>query len=149
MTTPGQSTARAFGFFDSSTLRWVKAIAAMPIGTLTKKIHSQPSVSVIAPPISGPTATDAPIVAPQTPKATPRSRPMKAPASSASEVANIIAPPTPCRPRATFRKVDVVASPHRNDAAVKTARPTMKTSLRPRRSATEPEVSWKAASDSA
>jgi hypothetical protein len=40
------------------------AIAAMPIGTLRKKIDSQPIHSVSAPPTSGPTATATPIVAP-------------------------------------------------------------------------------------
>ena len=40
-------------------------------------------------------ATAAPIVAPQIPTAVPRSRPWKAEASSASEVANIAAAPTP------------------------------------------------------
>ena len=50
----------------------------MPIGTLTKKIHSQPMPEVITPPTTGPTATAAPITPPNTPKAMPRSRPWKA-----------------------------------------------------------------------
>ena len=50
----------------------------MPIGTLMKKIDSQPMPSVSAPPTSGPMATAAPIVAPQIPNAVPRSRPWKA-----------------------------------------------------------------------
>ncbi|MEA2424315.1 MAG: hypothetical protein QOH13_725 [Thermoleophilaceae bacterium] len=121
----------------------------MPIGTLTKKIHCHPRLSVMAPPTSGPTATDPPIVAPQMPNAVPRSRPLNALASKASDVANIIEPPTPWRPRATLRKVGPLARPHRNDAAVKTPRPTMKTSLRPRMSAIDPAVSCSAARDSA
>ena len=36
----------------------------MPIGTLTRNTHSQPSHSVSAPPTNGPSANDAPIVAP-------------------------------------------------------------------------------------
>ncbi len=35
-----------------------------PIGMLTKKIHRQPMPLVIAPPISGPTATAPPTTAP-------------------------------------------------------------------------------------
>jgi len=64
----------------------------MPIGTLTKKIHSQPMPDVITPPMIGPTATAPPITPPYTPKARPRSLPWKAPAIKASEVANIIGP---------------------------------------------------------
>ena len=70
----------------------------IPIGTLTKKIHSQPNPSVSAPPTSGPTATAPPIVAPQAAIAVPRSGPWNSCAISASEVANIAAPPMPCRP---------------------------------------------------
>ena len=39
-------------------------MATTPIGTLTKKIHRQPSPLVSAPPISGPTATAPPVTAP-------------------------------------------------------------------------------------
>ena len=56
-------------------MRSVSAIAASPIGTLTKKIASQPIPSVSTPPASGPTPTAAPVVAPQSPNAVPRSRP--------------------------------------------------------------------------
>jgi hypothetical protein len=58
-------------------------------------MYSQPSPSVSAPPTSGPTATAAPVVAPQSPNAVPRSLGRNAVASSASEVANISAPPIP------------------------------------------------------
>ena len=96
MTSPSQSFGPASGSLDSATLREREQIAAIPIGTLTKKIDSQPMLSVSTPPTSGPIATAAPMVAPQMPNAVPRSRPWKAAASSASEVANITAPPTPC-----------------------------------------------------
>ena len=39
-------------------------MATIPIGRLTKKIHRQPIPLVIAPPISGPTATAPPTTAP-------------------------------------------------------------------------------------
>ena len=51
------------------------ATVAIPIGTLTKKIHRQPRVSVSAPPTSGPMATAAPTVAPHAAIARPRSAP--------------------------------------------------------------------------
>ena len=54
----------------------VSATAAIPIGTLTKKIASHPIPSVSTPPTSGPIATAAPVVAPQSPNAVPRSRPL-------------------------------------------------------------------------
>ena len=95
VTSPAQSigcgsVAATFASFDS-----VSTIAAIPIGTLTKKIHSQPKASVSTPPTSGPTATAPPTVAPQMPIADARSRPSNSWAIRASEVANIAAPPTP------------------------------------------------------
>ena len=44
----------------------------MPIGTLTKKIHAQPSASTRIPPASGPTKVATPAVAPHTLIAIPR-----------------------------------------------------------------------------
>ena len=52
------------GSRDSDTCVSVSATAPMPIGTLTKKIHSQPMPEVITPPMTGPTATAAPITPP-------------------------------------------------------------------------------------
>ena len=75
-TVPAQSRRPAVGFEDSSTRASVSATATIPIGTLTKKIASQPIASVSTPPTSGPTATAAPVVAPQRPSAVPRSRPL-------------------------------------------------------------------------
>jgi hypothetical protein len=46
-----------------------------PIGTLTKKIDSHPKASIKAPPASGPIATAAAVVAPQTASAVARRRP--------------------------------------------------------------------------
>ena len=89
--TPAQSM-RAFGSrSDSGTRATVIAAVIRPIGTFTRKIHSQPSPSVSTPPTSGPTATAKPVVAPQMPKAVPRSCGANSWAIRASEVANIIA----------------------------------------------------------
>ena len=75
---PIQSTPLAFGSRDSLTWLRVRNTAATPIGTFTKKIHSQPMPEVITPPMTGPTATAAPITPPYTPKARPRSLPWNA-----------------------------------------------------------------------
>ena len=93
---PAQSTGSGSGARDSASFVSVSAIAATPIGTLTKKIDSQPNASVSRPPISGPIATAPPTVAPQMPNAVARSGPWNSCAISASVVANIAAPPTPC-----------------------------------------------------
>ena len=89
---PSRSAAGSVALTFASLVS-VSTIAAIPIGTLTKKIHSQPNASVSAPPISGPTATAPPTVAPQMPIAVARSRPSNSWAISASEVANIAAAP--------------------------------------------------------
>ena len=101
------------------------------------------------PPASGPIATAAPIVAPQIPNAVPRSLPWNSCEISASAVANIIAPPIPCTPRAMIRKSASLASPQASEAAVKRTMPSMKIRLRPKRSASEPAVRTQVASASA
>ena len=63
-TKPIQSMRRSFASFDSCTRDNVTAMATTPTGTLTKKIHRQPSPLVSAPPMRGPTATAPPITAP-------------------------------------------------------------------------------------
>ncbi len=118
----------------------------IPIGTLRKKIHSQPRLSVISPPTSGPTATAPPTVAPQTPNAVARSLPWNSWPIRASEVANIPAPPMPCSPRARLSRVGSLEMPQRNEAKVKIPKPIVKTRRRPSRSPSEPAVSRKAAS---
>ncbi len=95
VTNPAQSGRRATGALDSATSRRVTIKASTPIGRLTKKIQRHDSQLVNAPPSTGPIATATPVTAPNTPNAVPRSRGGNASASSASEVANMIAPPTP------------------------------------------------------
>ena len=119
------------------------------MGMFTKKIPRQLQPVVMIPPSTGPTATATPVTAPQTARAVPRSRPWKACASSASEVANMIAPPIPCPARASTRKTGPFASAQSSDPAVKIARPIANSSLRPKMSASEPAVSSSAASDRA
>src|SRR3954468_7183905 len=149
VTSPAQSTPAASGSRDSSTRMSDTTIAPIPIGTLMRKIDSHPTDSVSTPPTSGPMATAAPVVAPHTPNAVPRSRPWNVAASSASDVANIAAAPTPCRARASSRNSGELASAQSSDAAVKSPRPAVNSSRRPNRSASDPAVSSSAASDSA
>lgn len=119
----------------------MSVIAAIPVGTLTKKIARQDSAWVSRPPASGPADTAAAEMAPQAPSATPRSRPWNSWAIRASEVPNIIAPPMPCAPRARSSHSGLAASPDISDAAVNTARPAVNTRRRPIRSASDPAAS--------
>src|SRR5580704_2465009 len=66
---PTGSNARARGAFDSGTNRAANATALRQIGKLTQKIERQPADCVNAPPMSGPSASDAPATAPHTPTA--------------------------------------------------------------------------------
>ena len=106
-------------------------MATTPMGTLTKKIQRQPMPLVMAPPTSGPTATAPPVTAPKMPKAVPRSRPWKAEAIRASEVANMMAPPTPWTPRHRLSMSELVETPQSSEASENTPRPTAKTSAPP------------------
>ena len=63
-TNPIQSMRRSLCSLEASTRANVIAMATMPTGTLTKKIQRQPNPLVIAPPMSGPTATAPPMTAP-------------------------------------------------------------------------------------
>ena len=139
------SGRRANGLRDSSTFLSVTRSAAIPIGMLTKKIHRHEMPLVISPPSTGPTATATPVIAPSRPKATALSRPWKACAIRASEVANMIAPPTPCPARAAMRNTGPLARPQASDPAVNTARPIANNSRRPNMSASEPAMSRNAA----
>ena len=129
------------GDFDSSTFHAVSAIASRPIGTLTRKMPRQLQLVVITPPSTGPSAVDMPMTAPQTPNATPRSRPRKLFPSSASEVANMIAPPTPWPLRERISISGSCARPHSSEPSVNTTRPMPNSRFLPYRSASTPEVS--------
>ncbi len=148
-TKPGQSGPLACGARDSVTFITEITAAAIPIGTLTKKIHRHDRPEVSTPPSSGPMATARPVTAPQAPNAAPRSLPRKASASSASDTANMIAPPTPCKARESWSISVLTAKPHSTDAPVNTTRPISHSRRRPYMSARLPAVSKNAASVSA
>ena len=78
----------ARGERDSATLIVVRATAAIPISTFTKKIRRQDRPEVSTPPISGPMTTPRAGHRSPHPNATPQSLPRKA---SASNAANMIA----------------------------------------------------------
>ena len=76
VTAPSESKFRAMPATRlSRTKRGTKSIVRMPIGTLTKKIHSQPAYSVSTPPSSTPMAAPEPAIAPRIPRALFRSEP--------------------------------------------------------------------------
>ena len=111
----------------------------MPTGTLTRKIHCHESVCVRMPPSKSPTAPPPTAIAAQTPSAFVRSAPsLKVAVTIDSAAGDTRAAPSPCRPRARIRNVELVASAHRNDAAVNRTRPARKTFLRPIRSPARP-----------
>ena len=85
-------------------------------------------------------ATAPPTVALQAAMADDRAAPWKSWPMSASEVANMAAPPTPCSDRDAISSAGVCDSPHAAEARVNTARPNMKMRLRPNLSAIAPWV---------
>ena len=133
-----------------ATLRSVTTIAAMPIGTLTKKIDCQPTCSVSTPPTSGPTATAAPVVAPQIPSAVPRSRPGTRRRAAPARWRTSPRRRCPAGARARFEQRGLVgeAAQQRRGGEQRRAR-RRRPRRRPRRSASEPAVSRNAASVSA
>ena len=94
---PSGSSGRR-GPNDSAMAGRTTESAAAPSGTLTRKIHRQPSPSVRSPPTSGPTATARPIVAAHVPTAPAWRGPVYALAISGMAVANTSPPPSPGRP---------------------------------------------------
>src|SRR5665213_2117451 len=68
---------------------------AMPIGTLSQKIHDHDAPSTIAPPTTGPTAIARPATAPHAPSARPRFAGGTATLSNVNVSGVMIAPPTP------------------------------------------------------
>ena len=111
-----------------------------------KKIQRQDSALVNAPPMSGPVATASPTAAPNAVNAVARSLPWNSCPSSAGPTANMTAAPAPCTARKELRTMASPARPQARDAAVKTAKPTWNTFLRPIRSAVEPAATRKTAS---
>ena len=97
--------------------------ATRPIGTLSQKIHSQLMPWTTAPPTSGPSATDTPVIALKMPIAAPRFAGGNAALSSASPSGISSAAPAPWTARAAISQPTSGASAQAADAAVKRPRP--------------------------
>jgi hypothetical protein len=116
----------------------------MPIGTLTKKIHSQPAYSVRTPPASTPMAAPEPAIAPRMPSALLRSEPSRKVTETIEKTeGERIAPASPWSARNAMSIPEEVARPHASEKTAKAPRPTMKSHRRPRRSPTRPPRSRK------
>ena len=122
----------------------VVASTKAPTGTLTKKIHSQPSALVRIPPSRTPTAAPLPPIAPQIPSALLRSEPSSnVVVMIESAAGERMAAPRPCTARAAISMPSEPERPQARDARVKRATPDMKTTRRPSTSATRPPRSRK------
>ena len=107
-----------------------------------KKIHSQPSPSVIGPPTIHAAVPPIAPVAVHTPSALLRSAPSgNVVIRIDSAVGVMIAAAIPCTTRATISAASDPASPHASDAAANSAVPTANTRRRPSRSAARPPSS--------
>jgi hypothetical protein len=114
------------------------------MGTLTKKIHSQPAYSVRTPPARTPMAAPDPAIAPRIPSALFRSAPSRKVTETIEKTeGERIAPPRPCSARNAISMPDEVASPHRSENTEKRSRPAMKRRRRPSRSPARPPRSRK------
>ena len=121
--TPSRSKP-CFSVGRSGTSQKASPNPMSPIGTLTKKIHCQPSPSTSTPPASGPTRVATPAVAPHTLIATPRRSAGKIRVIVDSVCGVSSAAPTPCNTRAAMSMPMVSERPHHSEAAVNTARPS-------------------------
>ena len=142
---PGTSKIRCSASArDSGTNLSESRKAAMPTGTLTKKIHGHEKYSVSTPPRSRPIAAPPVAIPAQTPIAFVRCGPSgKVVVRIESAAGATKAAPRPCRPRPTISNSGVFANPFRSEATVKMTTPTRNTRLRPRMSPARPPSSRK------
>ena len=114
--------------------------AAMPIGTLMKKIHGQLKYVMSAPPTVGPAMVARPATPPQTPNAAPRRSGGNSVVMMDRVCGVRMAPPMPWRMRKAMSSVAFCEMPHSADATVKTKRPMAKRLRCPYRSPSRPAV---------
>ena len=107
-------------------------------GMLTKKIQCQPHVSVMNPPMPGPSSDESPNTAPNSPRYLPRSAGEYRSATTASATGKTAPPPRPCRPRNRMNCHISWLRPHRSDATMNSDRAQMKIGRRPYRSESLP-----------
>ncbi len=111
----------------------------MPIGKLIQKMDRQPMVCVNAPPIKGPSASEMPPTAPQSPTA--RARPFGSVNTFAmidSATGFSMDAPRPCNARKKISPWMPGATLHSTDPSVNSVSPIWNTRLRPNRSESEP-----------
>ncbi len=121
-TTPSQSKLwECTGSFG--TRRTAATNPMTPIGTFTKKIHSQPNASVSRPPSSGPTSIATPAVAPHSDIAWARCFGGNSRVITAIVCGDISAAPRPCTTRQVISEAAASDRPQASEARVKTARP--------------------------
>ena len=111
---PARAPRAALGD-EASAWRRARSTAT---GTLTKKIHSQPSESTSTPPATTPSVPPMPASAPQTPSAMLRSRPAgNVTVSSASAAGESSAAPMPWIARTAISASEEPAKPPASEAA--------------------------------
>ena len=136
------SVCRAGSVGDSGTYLSSSPAVSAQTGMLTRKIDRQPARAISPPPSTGPSATPAEPMAPQTPSARAR-----APGSgkrctiSAREQGSSADAPRPCTARAAIRTGRSGAAAHAADPAANPASPIRNTRRAPPRSAIDPAVS--------
>jgi hypothetical protein len=114
--------------------------AAIPIGTLIRKIHCQAKYSTMKPPTIGPNASPETDTADQMPSAFPRSSGGNAAEISESESGMMKAAPSPCAARAIISHSVFCTRAARADVPVKITTPNRKNFFRPNRSPRPPAV---------
>ena len=112
-----------------------------PMGTLIQKIHCQDAYSVMPPPMTGPSATPRPPIAPHSPSARPRRSGAVTLASRVSVSGMTIAPPTPCTARAAISTPMLGASAAAALASGEHGQPDASSRRRPNRSPSAAPVS--------
>ena len=137
---PAASSFSRSRWVSRSVLR-ARWIISSPIGTLIRNAQRH-DTSVSAPPTIRPMTDPMPVIAAKIAVAALRAGPFgNVVAISARAVGDAIAAPTPCSSRAVTRVVSFHASPHRTEAMVNSATPTMKVRLRPMMSPRRPPSS--------
>ena len=130
--TPGQSSGAEWCSSRRPRARAsASTIPSAPAGTLNQKTAGQPQRSTSTPPSTGPAAAAAELSAPKSPAAKPCRSSGKARSMSASEVGTTAAAPTACTTRQATSASTVAARAQKNEAPVKSARPSTKNSLWP------------------
>ena len=102
------------------------AKAAMPTGTLTKKIDSQGKAATSMPPSTGPHMRPSDTNVLTIPRARPRSCVGNVSVTIPMLLERALDAPTPCTTRAATSTGSVVARPHNSEPSVKSATPSWK-----------------------